>query len=157
CPKFAASQSRFQKVGGIVLARRAAGTDECVSFVDKEDDRRWRTLHFIDHTLQTILELALHSGTGLKQTEIERVKLDILERLGDISANDPQCQAFHDSSFADSCFARENWVILTAAGEDIDDLSDFVVAANNGIDAASLGLGREIDRELIECGSFAPT
>ena len=39
---------------------------------------------------------------------------------------------------------------MTAAGWDVDDLADFVIAAEDSVNFSSLGIRREIDRELIE-------
>src|ERR1700722_9428310 len=67
----AARQRRFEKVGGIARSSGSARTDECVHFVDEQNDGPRRGLHFVDHLAQALLELALHAGTGLQKTDIE--------------------------------------------------------------------------------------
>ncbi len=68
----AARQRRLQQVGRIARARRAAGADQRVRFVDEQDDRLRRGLDLVDHLAQPLLELALHAGARLQQADIER-------------------------------------------------------------------------------------
>ena len=44
--------------------------------VDEHDDVR-RTLDFLDHPAQPLLELALHAGAGLQQADVERAQLTV--------------------------------------------------------------------------------
>src|SRR6185369_11379288 len=49
----------------------------------------------------------------------------------------------------------QDGIVLTAAGENIDDLADFKIASQDGVEFALLGILREVDRKLIEIGSLA--
>ena len=68
----AARERRLEQVGRVARARRAARADQRVGFVDEQDDRRRRGLHFVDDRAQTLLEFALHRGAGLHQADVER-------------------------------------------------------------------------------------
>jgi hypothetical protein len=61
-------------------------------------------------------------------------------------------EAFDDRRLADPRLAGEDRVVLPAAHKHIDDLPDFVVAAENRVHAAGLGLGRKVLAETIERG-----
>ena len=78
--QFAARQRRLQQVGGVVLPGLAAGADHGVRFVDEQDDRRGRGLHFVDQPLQPVLEFALDARAGLQQRQVERADGDVAQR-----------------------------------------------------------------------------
>src|SRR6266852_6120272 len=148
--QFAAGQCRLEQVGRVALPRRTTGADHGVSFVDEKDDGSGRRLDLFDEPLQTILKFSLDAGTGLEEREIERTDSYVFQRRGDIAGGYTQGKAFDDSGFADAGFAGENRIVLAAASEDIDDLANFVVAAEHGIDFSGAGVGGEIDGKLLQ-------
>ena len=113
-----------------------------------------RGLDFVDHRLQPVLEFALDAGAGLQQAEVERAEGDVLQGRRHVAGGDAQREAFDDGGLAHARFAGEDRVVLAAAGEDIDDLADFAVAAQDGIDLAAAGPGGEVDGELVERRRF---
>ena len=160
--QLAARQGRLQQIRRIVLASLAAGANQRVGFVDEQDDRLGARLGLFDHRFQAVLELALYARAGLQQAEIERPQGDVTQRRRHVARGDAQRQALDHRRLADTGFAGEDRVVLPAAGQDIDHLPDLDIAAENGIDLAALGLGGEVDGELIERGrpagpSFAGT
>ena len=54
--------------------------------------------------------------------------------------SDAERETFHHGGLADSGFAHQDGIVLAAAGEDIDDLADFEIAAQYRIDLAALGI-----------------
>ena len=54
----------------------------------------------------------------------------VLERLGDVAADDPLGQALDDGGLADAGLADEDRVVLRPPREDLDDPPDLVVAAD---------------------------
>ena len=90
--QFAARQRRLEQVGGVALSGLAAGADHGVGFVDEEDDRRGRGLHFFDQALQPVLEFALDARAGLQQGQIERAQRDVLQRRGHVALGDAQAK-----------------------------------------------------------------
>ena len=130
-PRASAGFSRLAASPG---AGRAAGADQRVRFVDEQDDRLRRRLHFVDHLAQAVLELALHAGAGLQQPDVEREQRDVLQRRRHVAAREPQRKAFDDGGLADAGFTGENRIVLPPAHEDVDDLPDLLVAAGDRID-----------------------
>src|SRR3546814_20472512 len=57
--QLAARQCRLEQVGGVVLARRAAGADQRVRLVDEHDDRLRAGLDLVEHALEPRLELEI--------------------------------------------------------------------------------------------------
>src|ERR1019366_9069577 len=153
--QFAARQRRFEQVGGIVLARLPAGANHGVSLVNKEDDRIGGGLDLFDQALEPVFEFALDARAGLQEGEVKAVDADVLERRGDIALGNAQREAFHDRSFSGTGFARYDWVILAAAHQNVDDLADFVIASEDGIDFSVARVFREVDGVLIQVRGLA--
>src|SRR6185436_10075089 len=59
-------------VAAIVRSVPPASADQRVRFIDKENDRFWRCLHFVDDLAETVFELPLHARASLQQTDVER-------------------------------------------------------------------------------------
>ena len=149
-PQLAAGERRLQHIGRIPLPSLATGANQRVGLVDEEDDRRRRLLHLVDHTLEPVFKLALHARARLQQAQVERAERDILQRLRHIAIGDPLGESFHDRRFANAGLAGEDRVVLPPAGEDIDDLPHFSLAAEHRIDFARLRAAGEVDRVLVE-------
>ena len=60
-----------------------------------------------------------------------------------------------DSGFTDARFARQDRIVLTAAGENIDDLTNFKIASENRVDFSGGGFCRQIFGILVERFGFA--
>ena len=148
--EFAAGQGRFQEIRRVVLTGRAAGPDHRVRFIDEQNDRHGGRLHFLNHGLQAVLELALHPGPGLEQSQIERAKFDVAKRLGHVAGDDPHREPFHDCRLADARFTREDRVVLPSPREDVDDLANLGIAAEDAVDLPLLHGQREVVRVLIQ-------
>ena len=149
-PQLTAGQRRLEHVGRIPLPRLAAGADQRVGFVYKENDRGWRLLHLVDHALEPVLEFALHARARLQQAQVERAERDVLQRLRHVAIGDPLGESFDDCRLADARLAGEDRVVLPSSREDVDDLPHFGLAAPHRIDLARLRAAGEIDRVLIE-------
>src|SRR5262249_11949911 len=137
------------------LSGLTARADHSMGFVDEQNDRSRRGLHLFDETLQAVFELALDPGAGLQQGEIERSDGDIAKDGRYVALDDAPRESLHDGGLADACFTGENRVVLTATGKDVDNLADFEIAPEDGVDLASLGVRCEVDSVLIEVGGFA--
>ena len=148
--QLSAGQGGLEEVGRIPLPGLSAGTDEGVGFVDEENDRHRRLLHLVNHRLEPVFELSLHPGTGLEETEIEGPEDNSLERLRHVPLRDPLRKPLDHRGLSDACLAGQDRVVLTATGEDVDQLTDLGVAAQNGVDLSSPCPGGEVDCELVE-------
>ena len=138
---FAASQGWLEEVGCVALPCGAACTDHGVRFVDEKNDGGRGRLYFLDQTFEAIFEFSFDAGAGLQKREVERTDRDVLEHRRNIAGSDAQRKTFDDGGFADACFSGEDGIVLAAAREDVDDLSDFVITAENCINFSSFGVG----------------
>ena len=68
-----------------------------------------------------------------------------------VASGDAQREAFDHRGLADAGFTGEDRVVLPPAGQDVDDLADFQVAAQDRIDPAGARPRGQIDGELIKC------
>src|SRR5438128_2134343 len=101
-----------------------------MSLVDKENDRLRRCFDLGDDRFEPVLELAFHARPGLQQTQVERAHGYALERFGDVARHNPKSKALDDGRLADACLAGQDRIVLSPAGEDIDDLADLKIAAD---------------------------
>src|SRR5688572_31425307 len=104
----------------------------------------------LDHAAKPLFELALHARPGLEQADVEHAKGHLFERGRHVPAGDPQREPFDDRGLTDARLAREDRVVLPASHEDVDDLPDLLVAADDGVDLALGRLFGEVDGELLE-------
>ena len=107
-------------------------------------------LDLLDHGLQAVLELALDSGAGLQEPEVERPHGDVLQRAGNVSLGDAQREPLDDGRLPDAGLSGEDRVVLAAAREDVDDLADLEVAAEDRVDVAGPRARRQVDGVLIQ-------
>ena len=92
--EFASSQGRFQDVGCIHGTGRPAGSDQCVNFIDKQDNLAVALHHFLYDSLQPFLELALIFRTCYQCTHIKGVNETVLKVLRNFPVVNLLCDAF---------------------------------------------------------------
>ena len=68
--QFAARQQRLQHVGGVHGAFGRARAHDRVQLVDEQDDATFGLLHFLEHGLQALLELAAVLGAGDQRAQV---------------------------------------------------------------------------------------
>ena len=153
--QLAASQRGLQQIGGIALPGLPARSDHGVSFVDEKDDWRWRSLYFFDQSLQPVFEFALYASPSLQQSEIKGADRHILQRWRNIALGDAKRKSLDHRRLSHSRFAGQNGIVLTAAGQDVDDLADFKISPQNGIDLAGPGVFGQVDSVLVKIGCLA--
>ena len=94
-------------------------------------------LHFFDQALQAILEFALDARARLQQRQVERAQGDVLAAPGARRrAAMRSGESFDDRRLADARFAHQDRIVLPPAGQDVDHLADFEIAAQHRIDLA---------------------
>jgi hypothetical protein len=116
-----------------------------MGFIDEEDDGMHARLYFIDDGAEAVLELTLEPGTGLQKAEIQRPERRERQGFGDIAGRDTECQTLHHRRLADTRLTHKDGVVLSPTGEDVDDLANFGLAADDGVETARAGLGGQID------------
>ena len=78
--ELAAGKRGLQHVAGVHRAiARGTSTHDGVQLVDEQDDLAIRLLHFAQHGLQTVLELATVLGAGEHRRQVERDKLAVFQ------------------------------------------------------------------------------
>ncbi len=108
-----------------------------------------------DESLEAVFEFALNACSSLQQCEVEAVHLDVAQRGGHVTLAHAQREAFDDGGFPYTCLAGQDGVVLTAAHEDVDDLTNLEIAPEDGIDLAGLGFRRKVFGVLVEVLRFA--
>ena len=76
---------------------------------------------------------------------------------GHVPLGDSPGEAFDHGGLADAGLAGEDRVVLPATRQDVDNLTDFRIAAQNRVDLAASSSFGEVDSELIErCAACRP-
>src|SRR3546814_12435739 len=89
----------LQDGSGVDGALGGTGTHEGVELVDEQDDVA-AGADLLEHLLEALLEVAAVAGAGHERTEVERVELLVLQRLGDVVGDDLLGQALDDPRLA---------------------------------------------------------
>ena len=147
--QLATSEERLQDGGRVDRALRSARTHEGVDLVDEDDDVAART-DLLRDLLQALLEVTAIAGPRDERTQVERVDLLVLQRLGDVILDDRLREALDDGGLADAGLADEDGVVLRAARQDLHDALDFLLAPDDGIELVVARGLREVVSELVE-------
>jgi hypothetical protein len=121
-----------------------------VELVDEEHDLALRVLDLGQHRLEPLLELAAVLGAGEQGTDVERDHAPVAQRLGHVARDDSLGESLHDRRLADAGIADQYRVVLRAPREDLDDTPDLLVAADDRVELAGAGVGREVAAELLQ-------
>ena len=148
--QLAAREHRLQKIGCVDRALGGAGADDRVQLVHEEDDLALGGLDLLEDGLEALLELAAVLGAGEQGADVEGDHPAVAKRLGDVAGDDPLREALDDGGLADAGVADQDGVVLGAAGEDLDDPADLLVAADHGVELAALRLGGQVAPVLVE-------
>ena len=68
----------------------------------------------------------------------------VLQILRHVAAHDALCQTFHDGGLTGTRFTDEDRVVLRAAREDLQYTTDFIVAADDGVELSLAGIVDEV-------------
>ena len=153
--EFAAGQRGLEQVGGVGGAFGCAGADHGVQLVDEQDHVAGGVFDFAEDGFQAVFEFAAVFCAGDECAQVERDDALVFEAVGHVALDDSQGEAFGDGGFADAGFADEDRVVFGAAGEDLDDAADFLVAADDRIELALAGALDQIDAVFVQGLEFA--
>ncbi len=134
--QLAARKGRLEQVGGIHTAFARARTDQRMHFVDEQDDLPVRTLHLVEHGLQTLFEFAAIFRASDQRAHVERHQIAVLQAVGHIAIGDAQRQPFGNGGLAGAGLTDQDGIVLRPAGEDLHRAADFLVAPDDGIELA---------------------
>ena len=142
--RLAARQRRLEQVRGVERAAAGgAGADHGVDLVD-EQDRVLVGLELGEHGLEPLLEIAAVARAGEQRAHVELVDHRVAQHVGHLAADDAQGQALGDRGLADAGVADEQRIVLGAPAQDLDRALDLVLAADQDVDLALLGLDVEV-------------
>jgi len=118
--------------------------------VDEEDDGLGGGLYLGDDRLEAVLELTPHAGPSLEQPQIQGAHRHAAEGRRHLPGRHTEGEAFDHGSLTHPGFAGQNRVVLPPPHEDVDDLADLEVPADDRIDFAFAGTLGEVQGELVE-------
>ena len=145
-----ARQGRFENIGGIHRTRRLAGSDQRMNFVDEEQYLALAGGHLLHDGLQTLLELTLVLGACDQRTHVQRVDDLRFQVLGHVAVDDPPGDAFGDGRLADARLADQNRIVFCFSGKDADDVPDFTVASDYGVEFSFLRALHKIEAIFVQ-------
>src|SRR5262249_12224557 len=145
----ASGQGGLEDVGGVDGALGAAGADQGVQLVDEQDGVTGAS-DLVHDGLDALLELAAVLGAGDHHGQVEHDDAAVAEQLGGGGADGALGGALDDGGLADAGFAEEDGVVLGAAGQDLDDALDLVVASDDGVELALAGQLGQVAAEAVQ-------
>ena len=132
--QFSPCEGRLQDVGGVHGTGTAAGTDQGVNLIDEEDDLTVAFDHFLYHSLQSLLELALILGSRDERAHVQGIYLPVLQVLRDLPVNNLAGNSFGDGCLTHTRFTYKNRVVLGPARKNLQDPSYLVVPAYHRVE-----------------------
>ena len=143
--KFAAGERRLEDVGRIHRAARAARAHQRMDLIDKQYHFPFAVDHFLDHTLEPLLELALVLGACDKRTHVQRINPSVLEVLGHLAGDYLLGYAFGNSGLADTRLTYQDRIVLGPSRQNLEDPSYLVIPADHGVKLTLCGAIVKID------------
>ena len=107
-----------------------------MQLVDEQHDLARRFLHFFQHGLEALFELAAVLGARDERAHIQGHDALVLEPFRHIAADDALRQAFHNRGLADPGLADQHRVIFRAARQHLDHAADLLVAPDDRVELA---------------------
>ena len=147
--QLAAGQHRLQDARGVDRALRGTRTHQRVQLVDEQDDVP-ASADLLEHLLQPLLEITAVARTRDQRTQVQRVKLLVLQRLGHLAPDHQLRQPLDDRGLAHTRLADQHRVVLRPARQDLHDPLDLPLPPDHRVQLAlASGLG-EVAAELIQ-------
>ena len=147
----ATGKRRLEDVAGVHGALGGTRAHDGVELIDEQDDLALGLLHFLEHGLQAVLELAAVLGAGNQRAHVELDKVAVAQGARHVAGHDTLGDALDDGRLADARLADEHRVILGAAGQDLNGTADLVGTANDRVELAGAGKVAYIAAVLLQC------
>ena len=148
--QLAAGQHGFQQIAGVHCAVGLAGTHDGVQLINEEDDLALALLDLVQHALQTLLELAAVLCASHQSTHVQAEHGTVFQVFRHIAPDDTLGQTLGDGRLADARLTDEAGVVLRFTGQDADDISNFLVTANDGVQLLLAGQVNEVLTILLQ-------
>mmetsp|Transcript_10525 Transcript_10525/g.20900 ORF Transcript_10525/g.20900 Transcript_10525/m.20900 type:complete len:411 (+) Transcript_10525:1340-2572(+) len=148
--ELASGKHRLKHVGSIHRPLGLSRSHDEVDLVNEKDDPAFGLLDLGEDAFDTALELTAELGSGDEQPDVQRPHLRV-ERLRDVPVHDALRQAFNNGSLTHTGLTDKHGVVLRAAGQDLDHLTDLLVSSDDGVDLALSRLLAHVDGVLGQC------
>ncbi len=146
-----ACQHRLEHIGSPEGAIGGARAHDGVNLIDEQHDVA-AGLDFLEHLLETLLEITAVAGTGDHGSQIQRIHLLVLQCFRNIARIDLLGQPLHHGGLADAGLADQHRIVLGATAQHDHDAFDLLRTSDHRIELAFRGFGGQIAPELVEDG-----
>ena len=146
----ATGKRRLEDVAGVHGALGGTSAHDGVELIDEQDDLALRFLHFLEHGLQAVLELAAVLGACDQRAHVELDEVAVAQGARHVAGHDTLGDALDDGRLADARLANEHGVVLGAAGQDLDGTADLVGTADDRVELAGAGKVADIAAVLLQ-------
>jgi len=126
-----------------------------VKLVDEEDDGARGGLHFLQHRLQALLELAAELRARDQRPHVEGDDALVLQAFRDVTLDDAGGEPLDDGRLAHARLADQHRIVLRAPAENLDDARQLVSAADQRIERVVQRSRREVAGEFRQQGRLA--
>src|SRR5262245_45232327 len=109
------SQRRLQHVRSVNRTFSGARADECVQFVDKENDLSLRVLDFFENCFQSIFKLTTILRAREHRAEIECDQSFITQSLRHVAGDDSLRESFDDRSLTNARLTTQNRIVFCSS------------------------------------------
>ena len=123
--------------------------DQRVQLVDEQDDVA-AGVDLLEHLFQAFLEVTAVAAARHQRSQVQRVELLVLQRLGNLAVHDGLRQALHHSGLADAGLTDQHRVVLGAPAQHLHHPLDFLLAADDRVELAFHRGRRQVTTELVE-------
>ena len=148
--QLAAGQHGLEHIAGIHGAFGRTRADDGMDLVDEGDDLAVRVLDFVEHALQALLELTTVLRAGHHGAQVKGDELLALQGGGHVARHDTLGQALHDGGLADARLTDQHRVVLGTAAQDLNHTANLLVTADDRVELAFLGGGRQVGGVLLQ-------
>ena len=146
----ATGKRRLQDIAGVHGALGGTRAHDGVELIDEQDDLAFGFLHFLEHSLQAVLELATVLGAGDQRAHVELDEVAVAQGARHVAGHDTLGDALDDGRLADTRLTDEHGVVLGAARQDLDGTTDLVGTANDRIELAGAGEVADVATVLLQ-------
>ena len=146
----ATGERRLEDVAGVHRALGGTRAHDGVELIDEQDDLAFGLLHFFEHGLQAVLELAAVLGAGDQRAHVELNEVAVAQGARHVAGHDTLGDTLDDGRLADARLADEHGVVLGATGQDLDGSTDLVGTADDRVELAGTGKVADIAAVLLQ-------
>ena len=143
-PQFATGQSGLKQVGGVHRPFTGARAHDGVQFVNEQDDFAVGVRHFLEEGFQAFFKFAAVFGPREHGPDVEGHNALVAHAFRHVTVDNAPRQAFCNGGLAHAGLPDEHGVVLGPAGKDLEDAADFRITADNGVNLAGAGAGRQV-------------